>query len=61
MLAQEVETALDGYEGQVLNHDTENDIYGLSYSSFVAPLIKVVQELSTQISDLTARVEALEG
>ena len=61
MLAQEVETSLDGYEGQVLNYDTENDIYGLSYSSFVAPLIKAVQELSTQISDLTARVEALEG
>ena len=28
MLAQEVETTLDGYEGQVLNHDTENDVYG---------------------------------
>ena len=61
MLAQEVETALDGYEGQVLNHDTENDIYGLSYSSFVAPIIKAIQELSTQISDLTARIEVLEG
>ena len=61
MLAQEVETSLDGYEGQVLNHDTENDIYGLSYSSFVAPIIKAIQELSTQISDLTARIEVLEG
>lgn len=61
MIAQEVETTLGDYDGQVLNHDTENDIYGLSYSSFVAPLIKAVQELSTQISDLTARVEALEG
>ena len=45
----------------VVSYDTDNDIYGLSYSSFVAPLIKAVQELSTQISDLTARVEALEG
>jgi hypothetical protein len=60
MIAQEVETTLGDYEGQVLNHDTENDIYGLSYSSFVAPLIKAVQDLSTQILNLTARVEALE-
>ena len=52
MLAQEVETSLDGYEGQVLNHDTENDIYGLSYSSFVAPLIKAVQELSAEVTHL---------
>jgi len=61
MIAQEVETTLGDYDGQVLNHDTVNDVYGLSYSSFVAPIIKAVQELSTQVSDLTARIEALEG
>ena len=33
----------------------------INYYQFVAPLVKAVQELSTQISDLTARVEALEG
>ena len=33
----------------------------LKKEELVAPLVKAVQELSTQISDLTARVEALEG
>jgi len=33
----------------------------MNYSQLLAPLVKAVQELSTQISDLTARVEALEG
>lgn len=52
-------------------HATEaecEEVYidGRKYASIlkdelVAPLVKAVQELSTQISDLTARVEALEG
>ena len=33
----------------------------LKKEELVAPLVKAVQELSTQISDLNARVEALEG
>jgi len=33
----------------------------LKYDELIAPLVKAVQELSTQILDLTARVEALEG
>ena len=32
-----------------------------NYYQLVGPLVKAVQELSTQISDLTARVELLEG
>jgi hypothetical protein len=32
-----------------------------NYYQLVGPLVKAVQELSTQISDLTARVEVLEG
>lgn len=32
-----------------------------NYYQLIGPLVKSVQELSTQISDLTARVEALEG
>jgi hypothetical protein len=44
----------------------ESYIDGRKYASvikeeLIAPLVKSVQELSTQISDLTARVEALEG
>ena len=52
-------------------HATEEEcetefIDGRKYASvmkeeLIAPLVKAVQELSTQISDLTARVEALEG
>jgi hypothetical protein len=33
----------------------------LKKEELVAPLVKAIQELSTQISDLTARVESLEG
>ena len=32
-----------------------------NYYQLIGPLVKAVQELSTQISDLTARVEVLEG
>ena len=44
----------------------ESYIDGRKFSSIIkeeliAPLVKAVQELSTQISDLTARVEILEG
>ena len=50
--------ASTGY--QLLSHDTEDDEYLFSQENLVAPLVKAVQELSTQISDLTARVESLE-
>ena len=39
----------------------ENRHPHLYFNNFVGPLVKAVQELSTLISDLTARVEALEG
>ncbi len=39
----------------------ENRHPHLYFNNFVGPLVKAVQELSTQITDLTARVEALEG
>ena len=45
----------------LVNYKDDVDEYVMSYTSMVAPLVKAVQELSTQISDLTARVEALEG
>ena len=43
--------------------DEENDTneYGLRTGELVPVLTKAIQELSTQISDLTARVESLEG
>jgi hypothetical protein len=45
----------------LVDHNTEHDSYVVAYDEFIAPLVKAVQELSTQISDLTARVESLEG
>jgi len=39
----------------------ENRHPHLYFNNFIGPLVKAVQELSTQISDLTARIEALEG
>ena len=38
----------------------ENRHPHLYFNNFIGPLVKAVQELSTQISDLTARVESLE-
>jgi len=46
---------------ELIDYDNEADSYNMNYSQLLAPLVKAVQELSTQISDLTARVEALEG
>ena len=45
----------------LVNHDTESDEYNYSQENLIAPLVKAIQELSTQNSDLTARIEALEG
>lgn len=61
-IAQELLTNLDSNTGYGLaNYNAENDNYFYSPTNLVAVLTKAVQELSTQISDLTARVEALEG
>ena len=46
---------------ELIDYDNETDSYNMNYSQLIAPLVKAVQELSTQILDLTARVEALEG
>jgi len=49
-IAQDVEKAADklGYNfSGVYKPQTDKDIYGLSYSDFVVPLVKAVQELST--------------
>jgi hypothetical protein len=46
---------------QITESPEEDPIYGLRSNEFISVLTKAVQELSTQISDLTARVESLEG
>jgi hypothetical protein len=62
-IAQEVlntppETDLDI---ALVDYNETSDEYGLKGTELLAPLVKAVQELSTQISELTARIEALEG
>jgi endosialidase-like protein len=52
--AQQVQHALGDKPFAGLVQDPETGLYGTSYTSFVAPLITAVQELS-------ARIEALEG
>jgi len=51
----------DDTKYQVVNYDEDTDNYFYSADNLVAVLTKAVQELSTQVSDLTARIETLEG
>ena len=54
-------THLPNDDGEFVGEDSEFDGWALRYRQLIAPLVKAVQELSTQVSDLTARIEALEG
>ena len=45
----------------LVEYTEDTDDYGVRYTELIAPLVKAVQELSTQVSDLTARIEELEG
>jgi hypothetical protein len=46
---------------QITESPEDEPIYGLRSTEIISILTKAIQELSTQISDLTARVELLEG
>ena len=46
---------------QITEFPEEDPIYGLRSNEFISVLTKAVQEISTQISDLTDRIETLEG
>jgi hypothetical protein len=61
-IAQEVEAIAKsiGYDFSGVDVD-ETGIYGLRYAEFVVPLVKAVQELSTQVNELTALVNRLQG
>jgi len=70
-LAQDVESAAKsiGYDfGGIDIDESDSNLYGLQYSSFVVPLVKAVQELSDQdeaqsavIASLQQQVEQLQG
>lgn len=61
LIAQEVETALNGKDFAGLVYDEEADVYGLRYEQFISPLIKAVQELSAKVDSLTSELNALKG
>ena len=48
-------------DGELVELETPVERYGLRINELIPVLTKAIQELSTQISDLTARIEALEG
>jgi hypothetical protein len=62
-VAQEVETAARelGYDfSGVDKPKNENDYYGLRYAEFVVPLVKAVQELKAENTEVKARLAILE-
>lgn len=64
LIAQEVKQALDKHNitdfgGHHIMED--GDIQGISQEMFVHPLIKAVQELSSQITELQTEVKILKG
>lgn len=61
LIAQEVQTALAGKDFGGFVYDQEQDQYGLRYDQFIAPLIKAVQELSSEVETLRARIATLES
>jgi trimeric autotransporter adhesin len=62
-IAQEVEKAAiaSGYNfSGIIKPKTAREHYGLSYESFVVPLVKAVQELSKQVTDLQNQLKQLQ-
>lgn len=52
LIAQEVETALDGVDFAGLIKDSESGKYGLRYNDFIPVLIKAIQELKAEVDSL---------
>jgi hypothetical protein len=61
LIAQEVKEVLGEQDFGGYVYDTETDRYALRYDQFVSPLIKAVQELSQQVTQLTQRIAELEN
>ena len=59
LIAQEVETVLEGKDIGLLTKDNETGQYGLRYEEFIAPLIKAIQELSFRADQQAAEIAAL--
>ena len=58
---------VDGYtatdkDGNLMEEPEEGwELYGLRITELIPSLTKAIQELSTKVDDLTARIEVLEG
>ncbi len=63
LIAQELKSTLDelGIKFDGLGHDDEKDAYRLTYEELIAPLIKAVQELSQENTEIKERLTALEN
>ena len=63
LIAQEVKETLDNHniEGFSGWHEAIDGVQGVSYEMFVVPLVKAVQELSSQVTDLKKEIEDLKG
>jgi hypothetical protein len=61
LIAQEVKEVLGEQDFGGYVYDTKTDRYALRYDQFVSPLIKAVQELSQQVTQLTQRIAELEN
>ena len=61
VIAQDLETVLDGKDFAGLTKDTESGNYGVRYTELISPLIKAVQELSAEVQTLKTKVTALEA
>ena len=59
VIAQDLETVLDGKDFAGLTKDTETGNYGLRYTELISPLIKAVQELSAEVNTLKTEIAAL--
>lgn len=60
LIAQEVEVALSNTDFGGFIYDTESDNYFLSYSEFISPMIKAIQEQQEVIKSLELRIKTLE-
>ena len=66
-IAQEVrqaveESGIDDFAGWVQDDLSDpNSMQSLSYEQFISPIVKSIQEISTQINLLSARLDALEA
>jgi autotransporter adhesin len=60
LIAQEVEAAAKKINYDFSGVDKTGAIWGLRYSDFVMPLIKAVQELSTENAELKSRLDRIE-